>query len=57
MEWGFSKQPEAMVVNTVVGPAKGQVVPEGPVSSWMTSSVGGQEFVGNDEYNVHTHHI
>ena len=57
MEWGFSKQPEAMVVNTVVGPAKGQVVPEGPVSSWMTSSVGGQEFLGNDEYNVHTHHI
>jgi hypothetical protein len=41
MVWGFSKQSEVVVANTVVGPA-GQMVPEGPVSSWMPSSVGDQ---------------
>jgi hypothetical protein len=49
MEWGFAKQPEAVVANTVVGPTEGQVVPKGPVSSWMLSSIGDQEFGGNDE--------
>ena len=57
MEWGFEKQLEAVVANTVVGPAEGQIVAEGPVSSPMPSSIGDQEFGGNDEYNVHTHHI
>jgi hypothetical protein len=41
----------------VVGPTEGQMVSEGPVSSWMPSSIGDQEFWGNDEYNVHTHYI
>jgi hypothetical protein len=57
MEWGFEKQLEAVVANTVVGPTEGQMVSEGPVSSWMPSSIGDQEFGGNDEYNVHTHYI
>ena len=46
-----------VVANTIVGLAKWKVVPEGPVSSWMPSSVEDQEFGGIDEYNIHTHHI
>jgi hypothetical protein len=57
MVWVFVKQPEVVVSNTIVGPAEGQVVPEGPVSSWMPSSIGDKIFGGNDEYNFHTNHI
>ena len=57
MEWGFAKHPEAVVANTIVAPAEAQVVSKGPVSSWIPSSIGDQEFGRNDEYNVHTHHI
>jgi hypothetical protein len=57
MKWGFEKQLNAVVANTVVGPAEGKMVSESPMSAWMPSSIGGQEFGGNDEYNVHTHYI
>jgi hypothetical protein len=57
VEWGFTKQPEVVVANNVVGPVGGKVVPKSVVCSWMFSSVCNRQFGGSGEYNVHTHHI
>jgi hypothetical protein len=54
---GFFNTAGGGVACIFVGPVEGQMVLEGPVSTWMPSSVGGQKFGGNDEYNVHTHYI
>jgi hypothetical protein len=57
VEWGFVKQPEVEVVNNVVGPVPGKVVPKGVVCSWILSSVCNRQFGGSGEYNAHIHHI